>query len=616
MASPVFTLDVHVQPADAVRGSRAARTLVILADGLLTLTPLPTKNAPAPPVVTAFDLADCTEVSTREATAIASSLAVLCFGPGVELLLDCHSVNMQMDLLEAVRPFVAPIVPPTGPTWQRWLAALAGVTSAPLPIAPSVSVADLQAHVRGMKRMYDLQRALTTPTELYAALLELEAKYVAEHFSLQAVSAPDNFCHTVYQLHPLAFACGTNPTRPGRAVLKTMVGVCPFCKTEVLDCQKEYMYLNGQEVRCEGCSELFDPQTYFKSAHGTTAFNTPLRSVLAACPRKTCKHPVAFDDQLKLHVLGQTVSCAKCKDAIAYETFQIALFVQEHPSFELATNKKNKAVTLRVLTPPVPADGTWASFTTAMQERIAAVADSACKDGVYFFRQLIYRAMLLVQRNALGAFPIDLVLAMYLQLDFVNKVCPNAEYWLDANVGNAALKRYAQFVATLRQHKRAGAMLVPTVDIDLVWHTHMTFPKEYVGFCKKNVGVVLDHDDTVAGGDLTDAFAATRDLWHTTTGKAYTPAATDAVSAADVRFAKALRHLPDDTRIVLAVVGTPVFDARTRLQGSPQEQLMQAAGVYKARPAAVGGTTIETGCATGGCGETGLMKLFGIKHKI
>ncbi|EQC26201.1 hypothetical protein SDRG_15938 [Saprolegnia diclina VS20] len=618
----LLSLDVHVHPIDPVRGSRVARTLAlstVAGRTLIVLAAPPSKDQPVPPIVDAYDLGDCTRADIVAPTPIAPTLLDLGFATGRQLLLDCHSVNAQMDLLEALRPFVSERNAPDGPVWRQLLAATTTNAAALPPVTHLPSVADVQAHVRGMKRMYDLLQAIPSAPALYETLLDLEAAYVAEHVSLRTAPAPDNFCHTVYQLHPLAFALGTNAPRPTKKSLKMIAGVCPYCHAELPRCTKDSMYLQQCDIRCASCHELFGPETYYKTAHGTTAFNVPLRKTLSACPHKTCRHPIAADAQFRLHILGDVISCAKCKSDLAYETFQIAVFIQEHPTFELLTNKKRAHVTLRIAAPGIPTDGTWATFISEVQARIADVADTACKDGVYFFRQLIHRALVLVQVNAVGAFSIDLVQAMYRQLDFVQKVCPNVEYWLNDDVLATSLVRYRQFIEAVRT-KKAGEMLVPTIDIDLAWHTHMTMPPEYIRCSSKAVGFVMDHDDTVAGPSLTTAFAATRGLWSSTHGAAYSQYNSKdfgLFAAKDVRFAHALSQLADDATVVLSLIGTPVFDHRTRVNASHGDALMQASGIYTTKgPVTQGDNNVDTGCALGGCGETGLMKLLGIKHKV
>merc|ERR1719254_391532 len=39
-------------------------------------------------------------------------------------------------------------------------------------------------------------------------------------------------------------------------------------------------------------------------------------------------------------------------------------------------------------------------------------------------------------------------------------------------------------------------MIVPTYDVDLLWHAHMTYPQLYRRHCSEFVGFVVWHDDS------------------------------------------------------------------------------------------------------------------------
>lgn len=52
-------------------------------------------------------------------------------------------------------------------------------------------------------------------------------------------------------------------------------------------------------------------------------------------------------------------------------------------------------------------------------------------------------------------------------------------------------------------------MWVPTLDIDLVWHTHQLSPDSYDAFCEQNIGRRIEHDDTIAKSTLSDGLKRT-----------------------------------------------------------------------------------------------------------
>ena len=56
-----------------------------------------------------------------------------------------------------------------------------------------------------------------------------------------------------------------------------------------------------------------------------------------------------------------------------------------------------------------------------------------------------------------------------------------------------AVEAYLRFLARVRD--APGAQLVPSLATDLVWHTHMLFPRRYAAECVAVAGHEVDHDD-------------------------------------------------------------------------------------------------------------------------
>ena len=88
----------------------------------------------------------------------------------------------------------------------------------------------------------------------------------------------------------------------------------------------------------------------------------------------------------------------------------------------------------------------------------------------------------------------------------------------------AALQRYKGFLYLL---KLSGLtqFLVPTYDIDLIWHSHQASPLAYREDTTKLFGKVLNHDDTDSdrskGQKLDTGFNTTRRHWKDTFGTCY-----------------------------------------------------------------------------------------------
>ncbi|KAF9790368.1 hypothetical protein BJ322DRAFT_1168850 [Thelephora terrestris] len=63
---------------------------------------------------------------------------------------------------------------------------------------------------------------------------------------------------------------------------------------------------------------------------------------------------------------------------------------------------------------------------------------------------------------------------------------------------------------------------VPTLDIDIAWHTHQLLPEEYMDDCVASVGRFVNHDDNVEEGRLASSFEITCRLWRQRFGVPYT----------------------------------------------------------------------------------------------
>jgi len=84
-----------------------------------------------------------------------------------------------------------------------------------------------------------------------------------------------------------------------------------------------------------------------------------------------------------------------------------------------------------------------------------------------------------------------------------------------------ALERYRKFVGLKLRHR--DAMLVPSYDIDLAWHTHQLHPLLYKRDTVTYLGRLFNHDDSLddrsPGSPQHDAYTRTRQLWMDTYGE-------------------------------------------------------------------------------------------------
>lgn len=103
--------------------------------------------------------------------------------------------------------------------------------------------------------------------------------------------------------------------------------------------------------------------------------------------------------------------------------------------------------------------------------------------------------------------------AVMRQSAFVDKM--NARMWIRspalAGTLSRAQSRYHNFLTLMRQNPRQT--IVPTLDIDLVWHTHQCAPRSYARDMLTLVGRFVNHDDTISKEKLGSGFEQSRALW-------------------------------------------------------------------------------------------------------
>jgi hypothetical protein len=103
-------------------------------------------------------------------------------------------------------------------------------------------------------------------------------------------------------------------------------------------------------------------------------------------------------------------------------------------------------------------------------------------------------------------FALDLVGAVVRQGEFVEKM-HNID-WLHSPALPATMTRlilkYERFVEILDD---SANMAVPTLDVDLAWHTHQLNPPSYLNYVLSKTRQFIDHDDKIAETTLNDAFA-------------------------------------------------------------------------------------------------------------
>ncbi|KAI9838829.1 MAG: hypothetical protein M1819_004035 [Sarea resinae] len=105
-----------------------------------------------------------------------------------------------------------------------------------------------------------------------------------------------------------------------------------------------------------------------------------------------------------------------------------------------------------------------------------------------------------------SAFALDLVGAVIRQGSFIEKM--HSIDWIHSPALTATMARLLvkneRFFLIMAQHP--GHVCVPTLDVDLAWHTHQLSPQRYYTFTISKTGQFVDHDDKIEESKLSDAF--------------------------------------------------------------------------------------------------------------
>ena len=138
----------------------------------------------------------------------------------------------------------------------------------------------------------------------------------------------------------------------------------------------------------------------------------------------------------------------------------------------------------------------------------------------YLFHNLVH---LTVNSTAIPVieFHEDLVGCVLRQGRFVDKM--NKFNWISSNalyeIIRESRQRYMRFFQLMTL---VSSMLVPTLDIDLVWHTHQLRGNLYFKACwNSKRASVIDHDDKIDLSRLDDGFERTSRLYRRSFGKEY-----------------------------------------------------------------------------------------------
>jgi Glycine-rich domain-containing protein-like len=120
-----------------------------------------------------------------------------------------------------------------------------------------------------------------------------------------------------------------------------------------------------------------------------------------------------------------------------------------------------------------------------------------------------------------SSFSLDLVGAVIRQNEFVAKM--HQIDWLHSPALRATMARlinkYENFFQIMRAYPNSFA--VPTLDVDLAWHTHQLSPASYRAYSVSQCGILVNHDDKIDESKLSMGFEWTSKTYEQMFGAVY-----------------------------------------------------------------------------------------------
>ena len=121
--------------------------------------------------------------------------------------------------------------------------------------------------------------------------------------------------------------------------------------------------------------------------------------------------------------------------------------------------------------------------------------------------------------NHPATIPFDLAAAVHRQHSFATKMTRYAWHRSPSaqETTHRSITRYSNFFSILKANSSSRSVAVPTLDVDLIWHTHQLNPAAYRSFSRiespKGEFEFVNHDDTVKEGVLDECFRGTREVY-------------------------------------------------------------------------------------------------------
>lgn len=129
------------------------------------------------------------------------------------------------------------------------------------------------------------------------------------------------------------------------------------------------------------------------------------------------------------------------------------------------------------------------------------------------FSKVVIRKMMSRYWENFSPFALDLRGAVMRQSIFSEKMCKLD--WLHSPTARETMERcctkYKRFIKIIAKNPRRVA--VPTLDVDLAWHTHQLSPMSYYHYTTRKVFKFVRHDDKIEDDKLNDGFEWTSKVY-------------------------------------------------------------------------------------------------------
>lgn len=187
---------------------------------------------------------------------------------------------------------------------------------------------------------------------------------------------------------------------------------------------------------------------------------------------------------------------------------QFQLKTGMHPDLLTALTNVRSGTAKALLKPNVSLDGTGSHTGFKLNYYGEMLQNNTCLDPSD--RLLLEHIQCALSNNPMIKKLVD---AVTRQAAFVEKM--DRQLWIRSpaleDTLQRAMQRYGNFLELFKMYPRK--MLVPTLDIDLVWHTHQCSPAQYVEGTKKLAGRFIDHNDKLGNDKLDPGLENTIDLY-------------------------------------------------------------------------------------------------------